>query len=199
MPNVAIVINQTVMTGPNNLPMSPVPRRWMAKSATRIPHVSGSTRGAESWTGDFKSLDGAENRNRRRDHAVSVKQCSTDHGQECHTGDTTVGSCTGSESIGNDREQCEDSPLAVVIGTHDEDQIFDRHYKNQGPEHERQDSKQVRGDAGVLTPRGMQALFQGVERAGADVTEDDSKRAKSQGGQTGAMSSFLCYIDQVGG
>ena len=46
MPSPAIVTNQTVITGPKSLPMSPVPRRWIANSAIRMPQVSGSTIGS---------------------------------------------------------------------------------------------------------------------------------------------------------
>jgi hypothetical protein len=45
MPSAAIVVNQTTITGPKSLPTSPVPSRWIEKSATRMAQVSGSTSG----------------------------------------------------------------------------------------------------------------------------------------------------------
>ena len=43
-PNSASVVNQTSITGPNNLPTSPVPRDWIANRPMRIRQVIGTTK-----------------------------------------------------------------------------------------------------------------------------------------------------------
>ncbi len=49
-PSRAIVPNQTSVMGPNTAPTPPVPRRWKAKSPTRIATVRGSTQGVRLGT-----------------------------------------------------------------------------------------------------------------------------------------------------
>ena len=154
--------------------------------------MRGSTSGARRGLAIFEPLDGAQDRNRRRDHAVAIEQGGADHGQECHAGDLATLGRTRSESLGDDRQQGENSALAVVVGTHDEDQVLDRDHEDECPEHERQNSEQVGGNAGVLTSRGVQTLFQGVQRAGANVAEDHAERTENQCGQTRGVSCVMC-------
>ena len=44
-PMSAMLTNQSSMTGPKTAPRLAVPRFWIAKSATRMPTVSGTTAG----------------------------------------------------------------------------------------------------------------------------------------------------------
>jgi hypothetical protein len=133
----------------------------------------------ESRTGDGEPLDGAEHRDRRRDHAVAVQQRRADDRQERHAGDPSFARRMRAEPIRNNCQQGEDAPLAMVVGAHDEAQILDGHHHDQRPQHERQNSVQV-GGAGLCAPRGEQTFLQGVQRTCADVAKHDSQGAQHQ-------------------
>ncbi len=44
-----MVANQRIITGPNTLPIVPVPALWTPKSATTITTASGTTKGSKRW------------------------------------------------------------------------------------------------------------------------------------------------------
>ena len=73
-PSAASVANHTTITGPNRPPIRSVPYRWMAKTMIRMMIGNGHDVVVEDGRGDRQSLDRAEHRNRRRDHAVAVEQ-----------------------------------------------------------------------------------------------------------------------------
>ena len=62
------------MTGPNSPPTRWVPYLWMANSPTRITEGGRHDIRAEQRRDDFQAFDGAQDRDRRRDHAVAVEQ-----------------------------------------------------------------------------------------------------------------------------
>ena len=72
------------------------------------------------------------------------------------------------------RHQRQRAAFALVVGTHDENDVLDRHDDDQGPEHQRDDAKDRRltDPAANVRERGPH----GVERAGADIAEHDAKR-----------------------
>ena len=69
--------------------------------------------------------------------------------------------------------------LASVVRAHDERDILDRDYDEQGPKHERKDPEHV-----VVIQRdwmnARERLFQCIQRAGADVAIDDPDRAHGE-------------------
>jgi|GEM_PF-4886474 len=75
-------------------------------------------------------------------------------------------------------EQREDPAFAPVVGAGDVTDVFDAHDQHQRPEHQRQNAKHP----GSAFGRGelRQALLHGVERTGADVSEDDAQGAQGQ-------------------
>ncbi len=48
MPSSAIVMNHTIMIGPNTVPMPPVPRCCITNSTTRMTTVIGTTNGSNT-------------------------------------------------------------------------------------------------------------------------------------------------------
>ena len=78
------------------------------------------------------------------------------------------------------RDQRQDAALAFVVGAHDEEDELDRDDQRDRPEDERDDAEDVlfgRLDRAVV---GGEEGLQRVERAGADVAEDDAERAEGQ-------------------
>src|SRR5262249_1309957 len=74
------------------------------------------------------------------------------------------------------RHQCEDAALALIVDRHGDQHVFDRGDQEQGPDHERQHAEQLLG-TGVAVEIFEDGL-QRVERARADVAEHDAERAE---------------------
>ena len=118
---------------------------------------------------DPQPLDGAQDRNGRGDHAVAVKQR---RGKQTEADQHPSGSGPGfAVSLGPDQcGECDHAALAVVVGPEDKGEVFERNDDRQGPEHQREHPEDIgagRRDA-VLT---VEALPDGIQRAGADVAE----------------------------
>ena len=54
MPITASTVNHTAITGPNSLPTTPVPKRWIANSAVSTAIAIGSTSEARLGTATFR-------------------------------------------------------------------------------------------------------------------------------------------------
>ena len=76
--------------------------------------------------------------------------------------------------------QRQDAALALVVGAHDDHDVFDRDHEQQGIDDERQDTKHVlvRRRHGV---RAEEALAHRIQGTGADVAVDDAKGGEGQG------------------
>ena len=84
-------------------------------------------------------------------------------------------------AIGDEGQKRQDPPFPAMVGPHHEDDILHCDDQDQRPEHEREDAEQI-GAVDRLAVGGgdMEALFERVEGAGADVAEDDAKREERQ-------------------
>ncbi len=127
--------------------------------------------------GHLEALDRREDRDRRGDHAVAVEERGTEHaeGDERRRARRRV-----SPGALHERAQRHDPALAVVVRAHDEGDVLDRDDERDRPEDERDDPVDV-GPAGlhrVVVDR--EDRLQRVERARADVAEDDAERAQHQ-------------------
>ena len=74
MPQAAMTVNHTIMTGPKRRPTRAVPNRWAANSATMITAVMGMTSGSSSGSDHLEPLHRRQDRDRRGDHAVAEEQ-----------------------------------------------------------------------------------------------------------------------------
>ena len=77
------------------------------------------------------------------------------------------------------RQQRQDAALAVIVGAQDENDVFERHHQHQRPEDERDDAE----DFGGCRAHGrwpLSATGKRIERAGADIAEDDAERRQRQ-------------------
>ena len=83
--------------------------------------------------------------------------------------------------------QRQDAAFALVVGPHDDRGVFHRHHDDQRPQHQgnhadhRLRGQRVRG-------RRLQALAEGVKRAGADVAEHHAHGAKRQAEKAAAAA-----------
>ena len=75
------------------------------------------------------------------------------------------------------RDQGHDPALALVVGAHDERDVLDGHDQRDRPEDERDDAV----DAGAVGRHRLgESRLERVERARADVAEDDAERARGE-------------------
>jgi hypothetical protein len=72
-------------------------------------------------------------------------------------------------------QQSENSAFALVVGSEHVDQVFHGHDQQQGPEDERYHPQNIASTHWRSMTR-SEAFFEGVNRAGADVSIDDAQR-----------------------
>jgi hypothetical protein len=71
----------------------------------------------------------------------------------------------------------QDAALPVVVGAHHQQHVLDRHDDRHRPEDQRDDAVDaVRGHGHGVRVGGVEDRLDGVDRAGADVAEDDAQR-----------------------
>ena len=71
--------------------------------------------------------------------------------------------------------------LAVVVGAHQDHHVFHANDQSERPEDERQHAQNLQAvDHAVFSQRGGGSLSESIERACADVAEDDAERPKGQ-------------------
>ena len=75
------------------------------------------------------------------------------------------------------RRQRQHAAFAIIVGAHDEDDIFDRHHDHQRPEDQRQRAIDGRRRRAAAPPAASADLAHGIKRAGADIAEHDAQRA----------------------
>ncbi|MEJ0043675.1 MAG: hypothetical protein WDM81_16285 [Rhizomicrobium sp.] len=138
---------------------------------------SGSTQWASASLLTVRPLDGGEHRDGRGQHAVAVEQRQAEDRAEA---DQHLDAAAALLAVrqGGEREH---AAFAIVVGAHDEDDVFERHDDDEGPQDQRQRAED-RGVAGQLAAGGEHGLAHSVERAGADVAEHHAQRAQGEQG-----------------
>ena len=128
--------------------------------------------GRDGGNGDLQPFDGAQNRDRRRDHGVAEEQrCAS---QADHQQDRL-------QPPGHRKRQRQErhgTALPLVVRPHDKDHVFDGHDEDDGPEHHRQHTEDRGLRRGI--PGRSQRFAERVDRAGPDIAEDDAERAEEQ-------------------
>ena len=139
-PSRPMATNQISITGPKMLPMNSVPLRWTRNSPTRIARLIGTTTRRELGRIELQALNSAEHRDGRRDHAIAVEQRGPDQADDEERGPPASG--RGMPGI-EQRQHRHDPALAVVIGAHDQDRVFERDDQDQRPEDHRDDRPMI--------------------------------------------------------
>ena len=146
----------------------------------------GDDKTGECGAGDRQPLHGRQDRDRRRDHAVTVEERRADDCQERHA--RHAADAVGGVPIAfwDEGQQRQDAPFPVVVGPHHEDDILHRDHEHERPKHERENAEQVGSvDRSAVRGGDMKAFLERVERARADVTEDDAERQERQTQEVG--------------
>ena len=128
---------------------------------------------AETRRRDLKPFDCAENGDRRRDHAVAIKQRCADHPEQ----DQRAPAPEIRLAVRREAQQRHDAAFAVVLRAHDKQHILGGHDDRQRPEHKGQKAEHR---FRVVCAGGLETFAEGVDRAGADVAVDNPKRREQQ-------------------
>ncbi len=117
-PSTPMVTNHTVMMGPNSLPMRPAPlgleREHREEHHDRQRHHI-------RREGRHRTLDAfkrAQDRDRRRDGAVAIDQRRAQYADRDHAAAFAM-------LDAEERHQRQDAALPVIVGPHDDGDIFD--------------------------------------------------------------------------
>jgi len=143
-------------------------------------HSQRQDEGFESGYGHFEALHGAQHRNCRRDHAVTVKERGPrqpEHGQD--PGQVLAGSSPESQD-----EERKYSSFALVVGAHDQKNVFDGDDEQEGPNQARQNSENI----GLCERQPMlrvEALAKCIDGACSDIAEDDAERSENEAAAAG--------------
>jgi hypothetical protein len=121
---------------------------------------------------DFQTFNGAQYRDRRRDHAIAVEErCSNQSQRDDDL--SALGVRVAPLLLKNERQQGENSALAVVVRAHDENDVLDADDDYQRPDDQREDAIDVVG-CWLDAVFELEAFAQRVQGTGADVPVDDA-------------------------
>ena len=85
-------------------------------------------------------FNGAQHRDGRRDHAVAIEQR---RAEQPERDEERAAPAPGLRMLGHERDQRQHAALALVVGPHDENQVFDGDEERQRPENQRQHAHHV--------------------------------------------------------
>ncbi len=134
------------------------------------------TKGSNPAVDRGQALDCRQHRHGRRDHQIAVEQGGREHAEH---DDSARPPFLARQRPVDEGEECEAAALALVVGAHDDRDIFQGHDDHHRPEDETQDAvdMQLVGDQRVVARKG---LAEGVNRRGADVAVNDADGAHDQ-------------------
>ena len=189
-PSPLITTNHTMTTGPNNTADSMGAKPLDSKQADQDDDRDRHDVGRQHRRRDFKALDGAEHRDRRRDHAVAVEQrraedAQQDQGRPARRETRTRLRRRGA-TAGDQCRQREDAAFALVVGPQHERDILQRHDEQQRVNDERQHAQDVVVADGHRV-RSEKALANRIERAGADVAKHYAEGGERERNQSAGM------------
>jgi len=117
-------------------------------------------------------LDGREHRDRRRDHPVAVEHRRPEYAETYEP----PACARVAETTRDERGQRHDAAFAMVVGAHDQRDVFERNDDRDRPEHDRENAVDVLfGQREAVRPG--EALAQRIQRTRADVAENDADGA----------------------
>ncbi len=124
----------------------------------------------------LEPLDRRQDRDGRRNHAVTVKHGGAEQAQrDCSPGQAP----RGRQLPQDQRQQREDASFAAIVRAQNDQHILDRNDERHRPEDHRQDTQ----DTGLADPRAVIAadtFLECVQRAGSDVAVDNAQRRNDQ-------------------
>ena len=107
----------------------------------------------------------------------------------------------------DENDEREDAAFTAVVGAHQQEDVFERDDEDQRPDEERGDADHIVAQAvGASAGDMVERFAHRIERAGADVAEDDAERGKGQlagysgcapaGSALAGLSAFGCDMSR---
>jgi hypothetical protein len=124
----------------------------------------------------LEALHGRKHRNCRGDDAVAVEQRRTDDAEQDQNRNSGA---VGYAFRRHQGQQRQNAAFAIVVGTQNEDDVFERDHRHQRPEDQRHHPQDIGGNRRGMAG-GIQGDGKGVERARADIAEHDAKRGERE-------------------
>ena len=139
--------------------------------------------GSEAGALHFQAFHRGKHGDGRGQHAVAKEQRQADYSANA---DGRLGLASHAWGAVRQGRQRQSAALAVIVGAHDDQDIFDRHHQDQRPEDhgERAHHRDVIGQAAF---GGQHGGAQGIERRGTDVTEHHTHGAQHQAHHVAAV------------
>ncbi|MNJ32764.1 hypothetical protein D3C77_274380 [compost metagenome] len=138
----------------------------------------------------LQALNGRQHGDGGGDDPVAVEQ-----GRAAQPQDEQPGAAAADGVLGQGH-QGQGAALALVVGPHQEHDVFERHHDHQGPEGQghHADDGQVAADAFLSVGDG---LAQGVDGAGADVAENHADGAQNEGAVSGLAAALALAVAMI--
>ena len=130
----------------------------------------------QAWRDHLQPFDGAEHRDRRRDHAVAVEHRRAENAE---ANEPPAPARVVFESARHKRSKRKDAAFPAVVRAHDQRHVLQRDDDHQRPEKRRQDAEHVVVRQRERVRPGERGA-QRVQRARADVAVDDADGANHQ-------------------
>ncbi|MGY4417924.1 hypothetical protein ACVWY2_000349 [Bradyrhizobium sp. JR6.1] len=131
--------------------------------------------GVEGGGDELDAFDRGQHRKRRGDDGIAVEQRAADDAEQ-HDRGSTLGDCALRQ-----RHQGQRPALAIVVGTQQDHDIFQRHDDDQRPQDQREHAEHRMRRHGALAAGSRDDGFaQRIQRAGTDVAIHDTDAAEHQ-------------------
>ncbi len=131
----------------------------------------------------LQALDRRQHRKRRRDDCITVEERSARPAERERNGRACASSLRFAQRASRERGQRQHAAFALIVGTGQEQHIFQTDNDNQRPDRE---AEHAQDRACVdLVARGVERFTKRIKRAGANIAEHNPDRAqrKRQGGK----------------
>ncbi len=160
--------------GPKSLPIRPVPCLCAQNSRNSTAQVSGQDQRFGPGGGNFEALQGGEDGNDRGDQAVAVEQ-----GGAEEPGQDQASAQVGPQAFVEQGQHGEDAAFPLVVGPEDEQGILQADHQGQRPKNQGNQAQDI-GRSWFDGGMAAKTDFKGIQRAGADVAEDDPQGGQDQ-------------------
>ncbi len=124
-----------------------------------MTRVIGTTNEFEPGIDDREALDRGQDRNGWRDHRIAEEEGGTDHAKNKDE------ATPGPERLLGEHDEGEDSAFALVVGAHQNQDVFDRHDEDESPDQQGHDAEHILMHVAAGTPHVGESFAHRVKRA----------------------------------
>ena len=130
--------------------------------------------GLKAGIDDAEALDCGQHRNSRRDHRIAEKEGGSHHAEDEDE------AALAPQCLLGEHHKGEDAAFTLVVGTHQDQHIFDRHDEDERPDQQRDDGDNVAMHIAAGARHMGKGFAHRIERASSDVAEDDTDAGEGE-------------------